>query len=194
MRAIRRAIGTRIGRLTLLGEVEQRADQKRKRARRTYRFQCDCGKTVTKEWNDCRSCGCLSHDMIGAVGRSKRLKDEDAAFNRLFGTYQYGARKRGLEFALTQTEVRTLSKQPCHYCGVEPSNRMFRQNSKYGNGEPYIYSGLDRLDNEKGYVLDNVVPCCIQCNRTKWTMSKDQFYSWIVRVYKHSVGTGQIQA
>ena len=27
--------------------------------------------------------------------------------------------------------------------------------------------GLDRIDNSKGYVIGNVVPCCGNCNRIK---------------------------
>lgn len=42
--------------------------------------------------------------------------------------------------------------QPCYYCG-HPLN------------ETGI--GLDRLDSDRGYVLDNVVPCCGTCNMAK---------------------------
>lgn len=40
----------------------------------------------------------------------------------------------------------------CHYCNGELGTTIF-----YG-------SGLDRLDNDQGYHLNNVVPCCKYCN------------------------------
>ena len=44
--------------------------------------------------------------------------------------------------------------------------------------------GLDRLDNSKGYVLDNVVPCCDKCNRLKhMNISKDEMLA-IVNLLK----------
>ena len=43
--------------------------------------------------------------------------------------------------------------KPCHYCGLD-------NNSVAG-------VGLDRLDNTIGYMLDNVVSCCTECNRAR---------------------------
>lgn len=40
----------------------------------------------------------------------------------------------------------------CHYCT--------------GSLNEYGHS-LDRKDNSKSYTVDNVVPCCTDCNRTK---------------------------
>ena len=39
--------------------------------------------------------------------------------------------------------------------------------------------GLDRIDNSKGYSLDNVTPCCGTCNRAKGNMSVPDFITWI---------------
>ena len=35
--------------------------------------------------------------------------------------------------------------------------------------------GLDRVDNEKGYSIDNVVTCCEQCNVAKSTQTYEDF-------------------
>jgi len=47
-----------------------------------------------------------------------------------------------------------------------------------------------RIDNvlgdNIGYV-ENCVPCCTTCNVAKATMGKDDFLSWIERVYNHSI-------
>lgn len=53
------------------------------------------------------------------------------------------------ELTISFEEFVILNSQPCHYC----------------NGPlPKTGHGLDRLDNTRGYHLDNVVPCCTPCN------------------------------
>ncbi|MBU1621733.1 MAG: hypothetical protein KKD77_20280 [Gammaproteobacteria bacterium] len=62
------------------------------------------------------------------------------------------AKKRGLPFDLTQDEYMLLVEQPCFYCGGTVGVSGVR---------------LDRVDNSKGYVLPNVVPCCYRCNMVR---------------------------
>ena len=73
--------------------------------------------------------------------------------------------------------------QPCYWCGKSGVNVAKAKNY---NGE-FRYNGLDRLDNEKSYDSRNVVPCCGPCNRTKNTMSREEFISFcLMIVEKHS--------
>jgi len=44
--------------------------------------------------------------------------------------------------------------------------------------------GLDRIDNTKGYVIDNVVPCCGHCNLMKRGMTVLEFKEHIQRIVK----------
>jgi hypothetical protein len=60
------------------------------------------------------------------------------------------ASRRGLEWGLSFEVFEDFCKQVCHYCHFENSNT--------------VGVGLDRLDNSKGYILGNVVPCCGECN------------------------------
>ncbi|MEO5367579.1 MAG: hypothetical protein H7831_14735 [Magnetococcus sp. WYHC-3] len=64
------------------------------------------------------------------------------------------AHARGHEFTLTQDEYISEISKPCYYC-----NGMFRKT------ETRI--GLDRIDSEKGYIKENVISCCVVCNRVK---------------------------
>lgn len=41
-----------------------------------------------------------------------------------------------------------------------------------------IYNGIDRIDNAKGYTIENSVTCCKRCNFAKRNMSYDEFISW----------------
>jgi hypothetical protein len=44
------------------------------------------------------------------------------------------------------------------------------------------YGGIDRKDNTIGYVVGNVVPCCIVCNRAKMDLPYEAFLAWLGRV------------
>jgi len=46
-------------------------------------------------------------------------------------------------------------------------------------------NGLDRVDSLKSYTLDNVVPCCTQCNLAKLDYSLDEFKKWVSACYNH---------
>ena len=59
-----------------------------------------------------------------------------------------GSKKRG--WTLTFEEYTALIAMPCNYCELP-------------NTETYG-TGLDRLENDRGYHLDNVVSCCPECN------------------------------
>lgn len=62
------------------------------------------------------------------------------------------AKKKEKEFTLTLEEYTKLIETPCYYC----------ENVYINCG-----IGLDRIDNSRGYTLDNVLPCCKFCNRMR---------------------------
>jgi hypothetical protein len=62
------------------------------------------------------------------------------------------AKTRNLEWTIEKEDYIRLTELDCHYCN-EPV-----RSSKVG---------LDRKKNEEGYTLENVVPCCPECNQIK---------------------------
>lgn len=46
-------------------------------------------------------------------------------------------------------------------------------------------NGIDRLDSEKGYVKENCVPCCWDCNRMKQTLTEQQFLKKVEQIYNY---------
>jgi hypothetical protein len=93
---------------------------------------------------------------------------------------------RGLDFLLTREEFRQLTSQNCYYCNSEPSKIFYNtasltEEAKENSG--YVHNGIDRIDNTKGYILDNCVPCCITCNRMKFTLSQQEFIEHIRKIY-----------
>lgn len=85
------------------------------------------------------------------------------------------ASKRGYSFDLTLDEMSNLSQQVCTYCGKEPEQFL----SSFPN---FIYNGIDRVDNTKGYILENCVPCCKVCNRMKDVLSVEDFKSHVNKI------------
>ena len=165
--------GNRYGKLVVLG----RAGKEHGRDQVYWHCRCDCGSKVVVGSRSLRngrtrSCGCLSLLPKGV-----------AAFNKIVSTMKHNARARDLEWQLTDEQVRCLTKQVCHYCGAKPSqiSRGERINGTY------IYNGLDRVDNDRGYTIDNVVSCCFKCNRSKGTQTVDEFRSWVIELCKHFV-------
>jgi hypothetical protein len=79
-------------------------------------------------------------------------KVTDQKPNHRFSAMKTKARVRGTWCDLTLEEYTVLISQPCHYCdGPLP---------KYGGG-------LDRIDSDKPYSLENSVPACAYCNEIK---------------------------
>lgn len=133
---------------------------------------CDCGKEHITQGRSLRSrmvlsCGCV------------RNKEEEVAFHKIWNNYRSSARLRNLAFTLTKEQIRSFTKQNCTYCGAAPAATSTSQ-----GGYSYKYTGIDRLDNTKGYMLDNCVPCCRPCNHAKNTMSQTDFFLWIKRIYE----------
>lgn len=77
--------------------------------------------------------------------------------NQVFAHYRQTCYRRDRYWGISLEEFKIIAAKPCVYCGLPPSNKS----------HGYRYSGLDRLDNTKGYRLSNVVPCCKRCNSVK---------------------------
>ncbi len=98
----------------------------------------------------------------------KRSKSKHGYYQTLQGRYsQYkrSAKKRGLPFELTEEQFASLWQKNCSYCG-----------------DPIETIGLDRINNTKGYVLDNVVPCCDTCNRMKLDLTQDNWLNHMRKI------------
>lgn len=146
--------------------------------RYSWLCRCDCGKEVvicTNHLNSghTKSCGCLFLETIS-------LPEGEAELNSIYGTYKYYAEKRKYVWELTKEEVKNLINQNCYYCGKKPSQKKWlnRQTKKF-----ILYNGIDRIDNKKGYIKENVVTCCKNCNRSKNKMSQREFLEMARDIY-----------
>lgn len=149
----------------------------------TWLCLCDCGNEVIARGRDLRygnivSCKCERIKRAHANTEKRKLPKGDAALNSLFSSYKHGAKKRGLQFTLTKKQFRSLTQSDCHYCGRSPF-AVYGNWSNSGLNGCYVYNGIDRKNNDFGYVVDNCVPCCKSCNSAKSDMSYSDFIDYL---------------
>lgn len=160
---------------------------KNKRGKYIWRCECVCGNITNVRGSSLRagftkSCGCLRKEIVTKsnlpLGQgAMKLPKGRAALNKLYGNYKRRAKRFGRAFKIPKHVFHMLTKCNCHYCGKEPE-QVFSFRSSNGN---YIYNGLDRVDNDKGYTVRNVVPCCGSCNKAKNDRPYDEFVLSIER-------------
>jgi len=172
--------GKKFGRLTVIEKV---GSDKYKNI--TWLCKCECGKEKVISGpklrnGNTKSCGCLRKEYERS-GIASRLPLGLASMRGVLSDYKVSAKRRKLEFNLTEEQFKELIQQNCYYCGSKPNNISKRFNC---NGS-YIYNGLDRIDNTKGYTIDNVVSCCRFCNMAKNNHTIQEFKEWIKKVYKN---------
>lgn len=143
--------------------------------RNLYSFSCKCGNEVVASWQrvvkgDVKSCGCWRK------GRPVS-SDPYVPHRAVYHQYRLSAKRRNIEFDLTEQQVIELIIKDCFYCGSPPSN-----NIKLSAHPDFRYNGIDRMFNDEGYHAANVVPCCVVCNRAKLDMNYQDWHSWLGRI------------
>ena len=83
------------------------------------------------------------------------------------------AEKRKIEWLLSDNFARYLFQQSCFYCGITPNQRNELNN-------------IDRVNNKKGYINNNVVTCCKNCNFMKWIWGINNFLKKCEHIYFYS--------
>lgn len=180
------AVGRTFNYLTVIAEGPSRVTAGGKYQRR-WTFRCVCGrekdiipssviKGITK------SCGCKRKQLCReAVDRYYLKEYVRPVEGRAYSRYKIDAKKHNRTFNLSRDEFDELVSSNCFYCGTPP---FLNQGNKTKSIVKRL-NGLDRVDSSRGYTLDNVVPCCIHCNKAKNTMSTNEFVEWICLIYNH---------
>jgi hypothetical protein len=174
--------GKRFGKL-----VATKATGKQKYKANIWECLCDCGnkfETIVATLNrgSATSCGCSKKERIGKLNRKPA---GESAKNRLLSNYKRAAKRRNLDFQLTKEEFEILTQGECHYCGSKPFTSTSTINP---NGHSQIlYNGIDRKDNNMGYILANCVSCCKNCNFAKYEFSYESFLAYIDRLVNFHV-------
>lgn len=124
----------------------------------------DFPKTKFYKINTCKLC-------INLRNR-KYKKSPGGRFNRSVDAAKY----KKLEWNISFEDYNKLIAQPCYYCEYPT--------------EIETIGGLDRLDNSKGYLLENVVSCCLLCNNARRDFFTPEEMKRLGKVFKEFKDTG----
>ena len=102
----------------------------------------------------------------GYTGECKKCSSQSKE-NR-YNIYKKNAIRRNIDFQLTKEEFYAITSQPCHYCG-----------------DLHNYNGVDRIESNKGYYVNNCVPCCEYCNKMKLDYSVDFWLNHIKKILNY---------
>ncbi len=101
--------------------------------------------------------------------------------------YRRSARRRGVTWRVARATFDRLIDDDCAYCDAPPNNVM--RTGRADRLREFRYNGIDRIDNDRGYVVGNVVTCCITCNRAKSDLTHADFLAGIGRLVHHVTTT-----
>jgi hypothetical protein len=162
-----------------------------------YKCLCDCGFVSVRDKNQLLFSSRNNIDIVCSNCRDKnrQIKNEkpqnkpeiDRKFLKVLADYKHSAKRRNIYFDLKLEDFKNNCLNDCHYCGIAPNKNRKKRNNK---GFMAInFNGLDRIDNKKGYVSDNIVPCCSDCNLAKRDLSTKAFLEMITLIYNNKVKT-----
>ena len=148
-----------------------------KKKRFYWLCECDCGGKIVVEGGRFRrdktpSCGCDIKNI------------EEIAPKMIYLSYKFAAKARNREFKVSKTFLSQIILENCYYCGDRPKNRFFY---KHGKTKEFYYSGIDRVNNDIGYLENNCIPCCFICNKSKNKLSKNIFLLQVDKIYKNNI-------
>ena len=185
--------GLKFGDLTIIEFIGHRNKKK------FYKCLCDCGKTRDVRQTNLvngitTNCGCKN--FVYKKHKNQKFLPTEASFRAKAANYKALAKSRGIAFDLSIEDTCKLLKGNCYYCNTIPSNlynvrKSNRRNKKnkiqysclHSDKYDILYNGIDRIDNQKGYTIENTVSCCSHCNTAKLEMSLESFILWIEKVY-----------
>ena len=147
------------------------------RCSRFVTCECTCGEVKNVSLNKLRmnktlSCGCYNKEMIS----KRKISDSDRVKNSLIREYKSSAKCRNLTYSMPDDFLFSLVKKSCYYCDSEPFK-------PHREDQSFLYNGLDRLDNNIGYLESNVVPCCFICNKMKGILSEGEFMEHLNKIF-----------
>lgn len=177
-------IGQTINSFSIVGQGPKK--QYKAQSRSTWKCLCKCGNifyAVSSGINTIKSCGCENYT---GVHGNRKYTESESSFRGKVSEYKAAAKSSGKEWNLSIEEAAEIIKKECFYCGSAPS-MLFDVNNKSKrkfklNKSEIKYNGIDRIDSNKGYVKDNVVPCCAICNHAKNDLRLEDFLNWIKRL------------
>lgn len=139
-----------------------------------FRYQCkECDRLDKKKWNLKNPNYSREYKRRDWQGYLKKVR----AYRRTYSGYytclraSKKAKRKGHEVLISREKFIEWSKNQkrvCYYCGIpeELMAKLSRFSYKRSRGKYYLLT-IDRKDNNKPYIEENIVLACPVCNRTK---------------------------
>lgn len=125
--------------------------------------------TFKNPFTDKKKLELRKNNLLSNYEKSPQWEYMSSGQKSLYKRYRRSALKRGKDFKIGLLHFCKLTESNCFYCGTEPKQKSGK----------LLYNGIDRVDNDKGYELGNVITCCGTCNKAKSVMEFKEFSEWI---------------
>jgi hypothetical protein len=169
-------IGDIFGKWTVIDVYSHR----RKGRGYTHTCRCECGQEKQVAGVNLLSLG--SRQCVNCRGKEKTKRTPQ---EHLFYRTKRSAVARGIEVQISLGEFSEIIINDCFYCGASPVIRSVTVSGPI----PFKSNGVDRVNNDIGYLKGNCVPCCTDCNSMKMSRTLDEFLLSVERIYeKHIEG------
>lgn len=175
-------INEKYGKLTVLKKFKKDG-----KINTRYLCRCDCGNEKLVSYyslqsKSTKSCGCIRSESAVKREAAKKRNIDESVIVYNFAIYKRNAKNRNHVWEIDLQNFIKYITSNCFYCGAEPTNIIFRRNSKV---KSMLCNGIDRIDNNLGYTEKNSVTCCKICNRAKHNLSLQEFRNWAVQFSKN---------
>jgi len=142
-------------------------------ATKHYSYKCElCQKNfMTEDKRGARFCSRRCYNLAWSDPIKKQelgLVPQDYKITSKYKEYQANCEKRKIDFSLSFDQFKSFWQIPCFYCDEKMDG-----------------IGLDRVDNNIGYKIDNIVSCCWECNRLKGNLDQEVFFEQVKRIYQN---------
>lgn len=119
---------------------------------------------------ECINCEKKYNNYRRNINENKeKMKKYNQTIQQKYKSYAKKAYKRNFNFDLTIEEFAKLTRNKnCYLCN-----------------DFYKIIGIDRIDSKKGYVKNNCLSCCTDCNYAKLNTPLKDFYKLVEKIYKN---------
>ena len=109
--------------------------------------------------------------------KGRYFPEEYSSYNAVsYSEYKKRANNKLLQFELTTNDYVEIINDNCYLCGRDGSNEFT--------------NGIDRIDNNLGYIMSNVKSCCGSCNYIKKDIELNELFEKMLMIYnKHFTNT-----
>jgi hypothetical protein len=109
--------------------------------------------------------------------KGRYFPEEYSSYNAVsYSEYKRRAKDKLLPFELTNNDYVEIINDNCYLCGRDGSNEFT--------------NGIDRIDNNLGYIMSNVKSCCGSCNYIKKDIELNELFEKMLMIYnKHFTNT-----